>query len=152
MQMNVWDVARGWKYDADLPQYDRLRTEPFRGHDICSAIKIQSYGRKNLSLAWFVTLLGLSFCMVVGSFELDDTLVYVYVWRGTKWSGALWFKNVIRPGYRKVKSVDWRNQKELAFARVKYIAITLSLKIADACSNIFGSGGTLLRNMNGRRR
>jgi hypothetical protein len=152
MQMNVWNVARGWKYDADLPQYDRLRTEPFRGLDICSAIKIQGYGWKNLSLAWFMTLLGLSFCTVVGSFELDDTLVYVYVWRGVKWIGALLFKNVIRPGYRKPKSVDWRNQKELAVARVKYIAISLSLEITDAYSNIFGSGGTLLRNMNGRRR
>jgi hypothetical protein len=150
MQMNVWDVARGWKYDADLPQYDRLRTEPFRDHDICSAIKIQGYGLKNLSLAWFVTLLVLSFCMVVGSFELDDTLVYVYVWRGAKWSGAFLFENVITPGYRKMKSVEWRNKKERALARVKYVAIILSLGITNTCSDIFSSRDILLQNISRR--
>jgi hypothetical protein len=141
MQMNVWDVARGWKYDADLPQYDHLRTEPFHDHDICSAIKIQGCGLKNLSLAWFVTLLVLSFRMVVGSFELDDTLVYVYVWRGAKWSGAFLLENFITPGYRKM-SVEWRNKKDRALARVKYVAITLSLGITNTYSDIFSSRDT----------
>lgn len=41
MQMNIWYVAKGWKYDADLPQFNDFEIGEFRGSEICSRFRHQ---------------------------------------------------------------------------------------------------------------
>src|SRR5207248_10080146 len=109
MQMNAWGIARGEKFGPDIPQFDWFETDLYETAEVkqrlCSRIKIEGYGWKNVSLFWFVTLLLLSTSMVIGSIEIDETLVSVRIWNFTHRVSSWIFTSVLLTGCQRVRQI-----------------------------------------------
>jgi hypothetical protein len=65
-QLKAFSIARGEKFDEDVPQHDLISDHSCgrKGckNAVCNAFKIEGIGWKNISLFWFVTLLTFSLC------------------------------------------------------------------------------------------
>lgn len=89
--------------------------------------------------------------MVIGSFELDGTLVCVYAWRGMKCSGGWVFWRVVTPGFEKMKSVAWRDHLRRAWEGSCNTATAVTSAAVTAVKTAIASGTKALRIIQGRR-
>ena len=111
LQLNVVDLARGFRVPSNAPQYNALDDEGMRAQygAACDIIKIEGVGWKNISFFWFVTLLTLSVVLTVGTIEIGDSLVLEHVLRTARKLGLLTVSELLLPALRRLAAIRWRS-------------------------------------------
>jgi hypothetical protein len=111
LQLNVVDLARGFRVPSNAPQYNALDDEGMRAQygAACDIIKIEGVGWKNISFFWFVTLLTLSVVLSVGTIEIGDSLVLEHVLRTARKLGLLTVSELLLPALRRLAAIRWRS-------------------------------------------